>query len=174
MNIADTTRKLLRPLGYLDQDPCQSGTPSTSKGDHRTLYQRIICSIACLTITIPAFWSVIFENEVLAEKTKAMMAFICSFTNFVLYIIMLWQRHNILNMFDELQRITLARSKYPVASTIYKNANESYTKLVRITDICMYQVTVPFFIIPTIIQSFVEYYVLHRGDQSFRLSFSVS
>lgn len=166
MDIADTTRKLLRPLGYFE--------PSQSDGNFHNVRQRIICSISCLFIALPAFWCIIFEIEAFSEKTKALMAFICGFTNFVLYLIMLWQRKHIVDMFDKLQMIAVARGENPTLAKIFTNANESYAKLVRIADFCMFQITVPSFIFPTMIQSYVEYFVLHRGERSFRLAFNVS
>lgn len=165
MDITDTTKNLLRPLGYLERNP--------SEGKYINIVRRIFCSISCLFISLPAFWCIFFEIEAFSEKTKAVMAFICGFTNFVFYVIMLWQRRHILDMFMKLQDFVRARENISL-TRIYKKANQSYAKLVRIAKICIFQISAPSFIFPSLVQSFIEYYVLHRAEKSFRLAFHVS
>lgn len=167
MDIADTTRKFLRPLGYL------------KNGQYSDIIRftclRIICTISCLFIAMPAFWRIIFEVEVFAEKIKAILAFICGFTAFMFYVIILLQRQRILTMFDILQMIALARrTKNPTLNRIYKNANVNFAKLLQMCDIGMFRFSVPSFVLPIMIYSFFEYYGLQNSDESFQLAFSVA
>lgn len=167
MDIADTTRKFLRPLGYL------------KNGQYSDIIRftclRIICTISCLFIAIPAFWRIIFEVEVFSEKIKAILAFICGFTAFMFYVIILLQRQRILTMFDILQMIALARrTKNPTLNRIYKNANVNFVKLLQMCDIGMFRFSVPSFVLPIMIYSFFEYYGLQNSDESFQLAFSVA
>lgn len=165
MDITETTKNLLRPLGYLEGNHAD--------GKYANTIRRTFCSISCLFISLPAFWSIIFDIAAFSEKTKAVMAFICGFTNFVFYIIILWQRRHILDMFTKLQDFVRVRENNSLTK-IYKKANESYSKLVRIANICIFHISAPSFIFPSMVQSFIEYYVLHRGERSFRLAFYVS
>lgn len=165
MDIAETTRNLLRPIGYAERN--------NSNGNIINAMQRIVCSVSCLFIALPALWCILFENEAFSEKTKAVMAFICGFTNLVLYMIMLWQRKHVLKMFDKLQAVARSRERLSLGAA-YTEANIRFAKMARIASICMFDITVPSFIFPTMVQSFVEYYVFDHGSRSFRLAFNVS
>lgn len=183
-------KKCFRLSGYLEFDG--------PNGRCIALALRLFGVLSSLHTITAAIWFVVLEPASFAEKTKSLEGAVCLGYIFSIHVILTLRRAEFFDMM-ELIEATVAKRSYKnclavafgcgwldfnsflvaesgqatAITNVYTDTNDKIENMMR-RAVSVGKVLFPLLIFPIMTQSYVEYYVLDRGEDAFKLTFQSS